>query len=141
VAIELGGRRRGPRALINVTPLVDVVLVLLIIFMVVPPLLDQELGVSLPTERVAAPTMPERRDQIVLYLDRHGRTFLNDTPVARERVPALLRGVLRRNQEKVVFFRADYDTPYGDAVALMDAAKGAGARTLGTVLTEPEAAR
>jgi len=136
MAIQLGGGK-GVRAFINVTPLVDVVLVLLIIFMVVVPLLDAQLDVSLPTERVAPAALEDRR-QIVVYLTADRRVRLNDIEVPRDRVAGLLRDALRQSREKVVFFRADADVEYGDAVSLMDVAKGAGARTIGTVLTRSE---
>ncbi len=136
MAMSLGSGK-GVRAVINVTPLVDVVLVLLIIFMVVVPLLDAELGVSLPTDRVS-PATPRDRHQIVMHLTAEREVYLNDVLVPRERVEGLLRTALRHDSERVVFFRADPDVEYGDAVALMDVAKGAGARTIGTVLTRSE---
>ena len=126
-------RRRGPAPVINVTPLVDVVLVLLIIFMVVIPMADERLGVALPTQRMAA--APEDvPEQLLLDLRADGTVYLDGEPVAREALRAALRRRLASGRPPV-FFRAERDALYRDAVAILDVARGAGATSIGTVLS------
>jgi biopolymer transport protein ExbD len=129
---------RGGRVapVINVTPLVDVVLVLLIIFMVIAPLLEKELVVHLPTAQMAEES-PQNDAQIVLELGPDGRVQVNGQDVPRVRLEERVRQLLAPRREKVVFFQADDAARYGDAVAVLDAARGAGAETIGTVLANP----
>ena len=134
MAIQLA--QKGKVApVINVTPLVDVVLVLLIIFMVVVPLLEKEMIVHLPTDRRTAEDQTPPEDQIVLDLRQDGHVMVAGVDVPRDRLEQHLEGVLRGRARKIVFFQADDEARYGDAVAVLDAAKGAGAETIGTVLS------
>ncbi|MFO0618889.1 MAG: biopolymer transporter ExbD [Polyangiaceae bacterium] len=124
-----------PNAEINVTPLVDVVLVLLIIFMVVTPLLEKNLSVRVPdTQRVATPT--ELPDQVVVYLDPQGAMKINTDGVEPADLVARLTDALARREDKTVFVVADDKAPYPALVAILDGARQAGAVTLG-MTTEP----
>jgi biopolymer transport protein ExbD len=124
-----------PNAEINVTPLVDVVLVLLIIFMVVTPLLEKNLSVKVPdTQRVATPT--ELPDQVVVYIDPAGTMKVNTDPVDANALVDKLTGALENREDKTVFVVADDKAPYPALVYVLDGARRAGAVTLG-MTTEP----
>ena len=140
MAIQLGGSRKVA-PVINVTPLVDVVLVLLIIFMVVVPLLEKEMIVNLPAETRAELTQPQTQDQIIIDLDREGKVTVAGVEVPRDRLEATIAGALAGRRRKVVFFSADDDANYGVAVAVLDAARGAGAEMIGTVLSSSAGTR
>ncbi len=123
---------------INVTPLVDVVLVLLIIFMVIVPLVERSLAVATPPmQETEAPQPPD--DQLVLEVLADGTVRVNQEPVALPELDAHLRSALARRKDKVVFFTADDAANFERAVSALDAAKAAGAKTIG-MLTEPPAA-
>jgi len=133
MAIDL--HRGGPiRPVVNVTPLVDVVLVLLIVFMVVAPLLERELGVRLPATRTVE--RPPDQAQVVLAVEADGAVRLNGAPVGVDELPARLAPLVAP-RGAVVFFQAAEDVRYGDAVRVLDVARGAGAREIATVLAPP----
>ncbi len=131
-----------PNSDINVTPLVDVVLVLLIIFMVVTPLLEKDIDVRVPaTEQVETPqeVPPE---QIVVGLDAEGVLSINTEKIEPQDYVNRLRRILaaRAQGDKLVFFMADDKTNYAKLVAALDGAKTAGAETLGMMTEIPERA-
>lgn len=137
MAFALGGGGRGKvRPVMNVTPLVDVVLVLLIIFMVVTPLLTKKFYVHLPPQKEAEP-QPQQDDepQLLLRLERDGTLRINGKPVAQSELPERLRRIFAARDYDVLFFDASDLAPYGQAVEVMDLARGAGAVTIG-LLTE-----
>ena len=125
---------RGPRASINVTPLVDVVLVLLIIFMLVAPVLNERIAVTPAARQPSAEPPDEAR--LVVEVRADGVILLNGETVPLHAVPAAIEEGLRDAPERPVFFRVDDAVPIRDAVAVMDLARGAGARTLATVISE-----
>jgi biopolymer transport protein ExbD/biopolymer transport protein TolR len=119
----------------NVTPLVDVVLVLLIIFMVVTPLLTKSFGLTVPkkpddTEEVPAPS---DNQPLTLTLAADGSVRLNSDVLAEAEIGARLRSVLATRSDGVLFFDAEDTADYGAAVKLMDTARGAGAATIAVV--------
>jgi biopolymer transport protein ExbD/biopolymer transport protein TolR len=124
----------------NVTPLVDVVLVLLIIFMVITPLLTKQFYVHAPPKEQDKPQPPQPNDdtQVVLRMDKQGALTINGEPITREALPEKLKRIFAARDQDVLFFDAVDDAPYGDAVQVMDEARGAGAITIG-ILTEPPA--
>ncbi len=113
------------RSEINVTPLVDVVLVLLILFMVATPLLRRGYDVATPGTRAGA-AAPE--GQIVVSLLRSGEVFLNRDRVAPAALAEALAGALKGRSAPTVFFAADNDVVYGDAMSVLDTVRAAGAR-------------
>lgn len=121
---------------VNVTPLVDVVLVLLIIFMVVTPLVERELKVATPPmEQVDQPqAIPEQ--QVMLAVRADGTLLINDEVVPAAELKGRLERVLAARADKLLFFQADDAASYEVAVAALDDAKAAGAKTIG-MLTEP----
>lgn len=140
MAMSLRSRAADRRILseINVTPLVDVMLVLLVIFMVTTPMLQRGTDVQLPQ---AQQSELKEEERITLTLTREGRLFLNTQEVPRaqlrDRLVALAHG-----RERVVHFRGDAQVPYGLVIEVMDALKAAGIETVGMITERtPNAAR
>ena len=132
-----------PNADINITPLVDVVLVLLIIFMVVTPLLDKDIGVRVPATEQVEDRTDVPPDQLVVHLDPAGELTLNNEKVPRAEYVDRLRAALSRKPEndKLVFVVADDAANYGVLLAVIDGAKEAGAQVIGMATQlPPEAA-
>lgn len=125
----------GTIASINVTPLVDVMLVLLVIFMVTAPILQQGVSVNLPHAE-AAPLSGEE-DQLVVAVDHESLVYLNDTKISLGELDAKLKAILRERPDRQVYLRADRDVRYGDVMKVIAAVRGAGVQRLGMV-TEPE---
>ncbi|HEY8212350.1 MAG TPA: biopolymer transporter ExbD [Myxococcaceae bacterium] len=126
-----------PNSDINVTPLVDVVLVLLIIFMVVTPLLEKDIEVKVPdTEKSEEITEPPA-DQLVVGITPTGELSINMEKVSEEEYEAKLERILKAKKkgEKLVFFMPDVKTNYAKLVTALDGARQAGAETLG-MMTE-----
>lgn len=130
-------RRRGDPgrflAEINVVPLVDVVLVLLIIFMVTAPLMYRGIDIDLPRSSVNTITPEER---VVLTVARDRAVYLNKERVARVMLDETLAKLARSQPDVTLYLRADRDVPYGAVVEVMDAVKRAGIERLGMV-TQP----
>ncbi|HXT98877.1 MAG TPA: biopolymer transporter ExbD [Polyangia bacterium] len=133
MAFSVGTGKRGPQADINVTPLIDVVLVLLIIFMVMTPVMLKELVAKVPQKQTENVPLPPGESAIVVELDAHDQLALNGEAVAPEALGAKVAERLAHDRQKVVFFKISDDANYGRAVRVMDVCKGAGARTLGIV--------
>ena len=126
-------RRRRFLAEINVIPLVDVVLVLLVIFMVTAPMLYRGLDIKLPTS--ASNTIrPEER--IVLTIERDQKLYLDKDPVNVLQLERRLRAMKERNAQLSVYLRADHEVPYGTVIQVMDGVKRSGIEKLGMV-TDP----
>ena len=133
MAMDVGGKRGGIRGEINVTPLVDVVLVLLIIFMVLTPSTLKHLTANVPPKS-DEPAPPAPTDStIVVEYGPSRELSINNEPVALEALAEKLTERLRGSRQKVVFFKADDEVPYGEVVRLMDIARGVGAQTLAIV--------
>ena len=132
MAMDLGGAQGGVKSDINVTPLVDVMLVLLIIMMLVAPLLQQGVPVKLPT---AANTVdkPETQDQTVLAIGRNKELYLNAKPVTEQELATRINEILENKKEKVVLIKADEEVEYGAVMAAMDALRQAGVEDIGLV--------
>ena len=119
---------------INVTPLVDVVLVLLIIFMVVIPILQMGYPVDTPPENKTAAVVPPSADQLIVRMDRDGRTYLNKEEVPMAQFGGRLKQMNRG--KKMVFFAADGELLYGEVAAFMDMVRNNGAEKLGIVFDD-----
>ena len=128
--------RRAALAEINVTPLVDVMLVLLIIFMITAPMLQHQVDVNLPEATNEARTPSE--EQFVLTVTKEGSVFLNDTAYTLEGLRPQLQVLSQAQPGQEMFLRADAEVPYGTVVQVMDAVKKAGILRLG-MITQPEA--
>jgi biopolymer transport protein ExbD len=116
----------------NVTPLVDVVLVLLIIFMVVTPLLTKQLWLNVPPkpEENAPPPPADALPPIVITLAADGTTKVNSEPMSRNIIAERVLRMVNARPDKVVFFDAASDVPYGQALEVMDLIRGGGVETL-----------
>ncbi len=133
-----GNSGRGQvRSEINITPLVDVVLVLLIIFMVLSPIMLKEMNLKVP-EKVELQDQLPNAEQVVLQISAEGALSINHQPVLLEELGQRIRELLSRRREKVVFFDVDDAASYELAVKAMDSCRGGGAETLG-IMTKPEA--
>jgi biopolymer transport protein ExbD len=123
----------GPKSEINVTPLVDVVLVLLIIFMVVAPLAEKDLSVRIPALEKVETTVDVPVDQIVVHVESSGAFAINGEPTSAESYVAALHKRLqpRAPVDRVVFVTPEDDAPYKKLVEALDGARSAGAETLG----------
>ena len=130
--------RRSNLSQINVTPLVDVMLVLLIIFMVTAPMLDQGVQVNLP--KVAdAPGLPAQQQPLVVTLEQNGQISIGSSKVDKvEQLGPVLPQMLKGNSDREVFLEADQKVPYGLVVQVMAAVKRAGVDKLGMVTRLPE---
>jgi biopolymer transport protein ExbD len=131
MAMDVGGGK-GPKSDINVTPLVDVVLVLLIIFMVLTPSMLKHLTATVPKK---SEDRAERVSESVIVVEytANRELSINTEPVAPEALAEKISERLRSARQKVVFFKAEDEAPYGDVVHLMDIARGAGAQSLAVV--------
>lgn len=128
--------RRAALAEINVTPLVDVMLVLLIIFMITAPMLQHQVEVNLP-EVTNEPRTPSE-EQLVLTVTKEGSVFLNSQAYTLEALGPQLQTLSQAQPGQEMFLRADAEVPYGRVVQVMDAVKKAGILRLG-MITQPEA--
>jgi biopolymer transport protein ExbD/biopolymer transport protein TolR len=133
IEISSGGRKKGAKPEMNVTPLVDVVLVLLIVFMVVTPMLTKQFWIHLPAEprdEVESRPPVEREGPIVVTVESNGSIRILRDVVQLRDFSARLRGILSSRANEPVFFDAEDDAPYGRAVEVLDQIRGAGARTI-----------
>jgi len=128
--------RRGSSMLgeINVTPLVDVMLVLLIIFMVTAPLLTQGVDVNLP--QASAKALRSDEERLIITVDANSRVFVGKQPVEFNRLGGALREIIARRTDRQVYFRADRSVPYGFVVKVIAEVRNSGIEKLGMV-TEP----
>jgi len=134
--MELGSRdnNRSTMSQINVTPLVDVMLVLLIIFMVTAPMMQQGVQVNLP--KADTKGLPPQEETVIVTIEKSGKSFINKEEVPQSELKAKLSGMFAARSKKEVFLKADKDVPYGEVVKTMAEIKGAGIERLGMV-TEP----
>jgi len=135
----LGAGRRGrrtPMAEINVTPMVDVMLVLLIIFMVTAPLLATGVQVDLPESKASA--LEQNREPVAITIDSAGTVFVDDSPVAADGLGSRLRQIAAASREQGgprIFLRADQGLDYGQVMRVMGEINRAGLRRVALVST------
>src|SRR5215203_1052888 len=138
MAMDLGGGKGGVKSEINVTPLVDVMLVLLIIMMIVAPMLQQGVQVRLPRATNTA-SKPESAEQTVLAIAANRSLYLNARPVQEGELATKINEILESKAEKIVIIRADTEVDYGTVMAAMDQLRTAGIEDIG-LITDPEQA-
>ena len=136
MAMDVGGAKGGVKSDINVTPLVDVMLVLLIIMMLVAPLLQQGVVLTLPTATNTV-DKPDTADQTVVYVDAQGELYVNQIRVSEDGVAARLQSVFEEKTDRTVYLRGDRDAPYGKIMAMMDALRKAGIDTVALLTERP----
>jgi len=125
---------RAPMSQINVTPLVDVMLVLLIIFMVTASMGQQGINVNLP--KADAPPLAVNEDVITVSIDQTLQVYVNDKAVALTSLTETLRAIYAKRSNKSVFLKSDRSVAYGDFVNVVAKIKASGVQQLG-MLTEP----
>jgi biopolymer transport protein TolR len=122
---------------INITPLVDVMLVLLIIFMITAPMLHQGIEVALP--KAAAPNLPARVDDpLILSINREGLVYVKEQPVHPTRLVQVLTPMLRGRQDQTVFLKGDRDVAYGKVIEVLDLLHRGGIERVGMVTDRPD---
>ncbi len=135
--MQVGGKDSGLMGEINVTPFVDVMLVLLIIFMVTAPMMVEGVNVDLP-ETTAQPLESEK-EPLVVTIDKEGQVFINDFKTGRDIFATKLSKVLEARQDRTVYLKADKTIPYGVVMQIMSEIRGTGVAKLGMVtLPVPE---
>ena len=137
MSMDVGGNNKGARSDINVTPLIDIVLVLLIIFMVLTPSMLKHMTANVP-QKSTDPTPPDPSvAPIVLEYTKNREITVNTEAVAFESLASKIAERLKFDKMKVVFFKIEDEAAYGEVVKLMDTVRGAGAKTLGIVTKDP----
>ena len=131
MAMQLGGGG-GVKSDINVTPLVDVMLVLLIIMMIVAPLLQQGVPVTLPLAANSS-EKPETQDQTVVTIDRNKDVYLNGKAVAAGQMETRIKEILEDKSDKIVIIKADEEAPYSAVMDTMDELRHAGIEDMGLI--------
>lgn len=132
------GSGRGPKSDINITPYVDILLVLLIIFMVIQPTTQYDLRARVPQD--APEDIPEdvivKSDAIVISINADGSLRINQDPVSLQRLGARLFEIYSARANKNMFVQANEDLPFGDVINVIDIAKGSGVGDIGLMIDE-----
>jgi biopolymer transport protein TolR len=128
-----GGHHRRALADINVTPFVDVVLVLLIIFMLTAPILQSGIEVEVPKTKTVKEITEER---LVITIDRKQRVYLGNDPININEIASTLQQKVRDPERQSIFIRADQDVPFGAFATVMDAVKQSGITNV-SIVTQP----
>lgn len=131
-----GGKNGSLMSDINVTPFVDVMLVLLIIFMVTAPMMVQGVTVDLP--EATAEALPSDQEPLLVTIDVNHRILINDVPVGLDFLQSKLAKILQNRKDPEVYLRADKNIAYGIVVRVMAEMKSAGVETLGMVTLPPD---
>ena len=134
MGMTTGGGSGAPMSEINITPLVDVMLVLLIIFMVTAPMLNKGVEIDLP--KAKAQPMEVDESKLLMVIDGQRRVFLGETEIPHDRLEEALLNNVRLQREGEIYLKADRNIPYGFVVQVMAIIKKAGVPKLGMV-TDP----
>ena len=132
MSMDVGGAKGGVKSDINVTPLVDVMLVLLIIMMLIAPMLQQGVTVTLPKAQNTV-DKPEQSNQTVLAIGKDRSFYLNAKPVSENDMARRVNELLENKTEKIVVIKADEEVEYGAVMAAMDQLRQAGIEDIGLI--------
>lgn len=138
MAFSMNKQSRAPMADINVTPLVDVMLVLLIIFMVTAPMLQEGVSVELPQAKGAPLDKVQQNDEIIISVSGNGEIYVNEKKTTESQLAELILQSLKDRPSREVFLRADKAVQYGTVVRIMGNLKTAGVSNLGMITTPQE---
>ena len=140
MAMAVGGKDTNAIADINVTPMVDIMLVLLIIFMVVTPLLQKGVSVDLAKTKAAREMREaDRDDAVVVAVTRDAKIWLNaDQIMVKDQLQSKIQDLLASKVDKTVYIKSDRRAKYGDVVDVVDIVRAAGVDTLGLLTTRAE---
>jgi biopolymer transport protein TolR len=136
MAMDVGGAKGGIKSDINVTPLVDVMLVLLIIMMLIAPLLQKGVELTLPNARNTA-EKPDTSDQTTVFVDAQSKLYINAIEMSESALIARLTDILSDKADKVVYLKGDKDAPYGAIMKMMDALRGAKIDSVALIAEKP----
>ena len=136
MSMDVGGAKGGVKSDINVTPLVDVMLVLLIIMMIIAPMLQKGVMLNMPT---ASNTQdkPDTADQTVVSVDAAGKLYVNAKELPRDQVVDRIKTLLEQKTEKTVYLKGDKDAKYGAIMEMMDDLRKAQIDTVGLITERP----
>lgn len=132
MGMQVGDKKGEMNSEINITPLADVMLVLLIIVMLIAPLLQKGVDVTLP-EASNTTDKPENDTQTVLAVTADGRFYVDSTQTSEQELLATVQSVLERKFEKIVLIKADQDAQYADVMAVLDRLQRAGIEDIGLI--------
>jgi biopolymer transport protein TolR len=132
MAMNVGGASGGVKSDINVTPLVDVMLVLLIIMMIIAPLLQQGVALTLPTATNSS-EKPETQEDTVIAITADGRYHLNGIAVPEGDLRRRVEDALEQKNQKIIIIKADEDAAYSAVMAAMDELRAAGLEDIGLI--------
>ena len=132
MSMNVGGAKGGPVSEINVTPLVDIMLVLLIIMMLIAPLLQKGVDVNLPTADNVT-DKPDTQQQTVVHVTADKSFYVNNVPVQARDLVDRIKYALEERKEKVVYLKADEDAPYGAVMTMMDQLREAQIENVGLI--------
>ncbi len=138
MSMDVGGAKGGIKSDINVTPLVDVMLVLLIITMLIAPLIQQGVQLTLPVANSSV-AKPDTDDQTTVYVDANSKLYVNAIEMTETEVIARLRSMVEGGSPQTVYLKGDLDAPYGAIMQMMDALRAAQIETV-ALITETTAA-
>jgi biopolymer transport protein ExbD len=130
--MDVGGAKGGMKADINVTPLVDVMLVLLIIMMLIAPMLQKGVDVRLPLAANTA-DKPETQEQTVVAIDASKQIYLNGIRIREDDLRTQLESAMEDKKEKIVLIKGDQDAPYSSIMAAMDRIREANIENIGLI--------
>jgi biopolymer transport protein ExbD len=139
MAMDVGGAKGGVKSDINVTPLVDVMLVLLIIMMLIAPLLQKGVDLTMPTA-INTTEKPDTSDQTVVYVDANSKLYINAIPVTEAQLVPQLQSILEEKAEKTVYLKGDKDAPYSAIMKMMDGLRGAKIDSVALITETPPGA-
>jgi len=132
MSMDVGGTKGGLKADINVTPLVDVMLVLLIIMMLIAPMLQQGVSVKLPQASNTA-DKPETQDQTVVAVTSDRRLYLNGVPIQEGELQSKIQTLMETKKEKIVLIKGDEEAPYSAIMNTMDRLREANIENIGLI--------
>jgi len=134
--MDTGGAKGGVKSEINVTPLVDVMLVLLIIMMVIAPMLQQGVPVQLPAANNST-DKPDTSDQTIVNIDAQGALYVNSLPASESEVVDKVKSALEGKKEQIVYLKGDKDAEYGRIMKMMDALRASQIESVALITERP----